>query len=373
MNDFRFVTLTAVLFAAEKHSQHVTPAAIGAFNANFRSQVEGILEGLRRAEALGIIQASRGACKFQHGPEQIVTMVEKAMAESRHTLPVCLHLDHGDARSAISCASGKFSSVMIDASDRELGENIGTTRAVVQHAHSRGVSVEGELGRLAGIEEDISNAQTTYADPTLVPYFFKATGADALAIAYGTQHGPNKQGMDKLAIHIVKQSYEGMKSWAMQDEHFLVSHGSSTVPQYLVNEINEYGGKLVPKNTKGVPMAKLREAIASGIRKINIDTDLRLGITATFRKFFVENKGIEETSEILKAIKQRLDAKPREFDPRYYLEPVDRELLRDPPTGDLEEVMTLVRAWIAGHVESLVRDFGSAGLANEVATRRTDA
>jgi len=363
MSDICLHPIAPLLSAAEKSAQAGTPAAIGAFNVNFYTQAEGILEGLRRADAAGIVQASRGACKFQEGPDKIADMLLSAMANTGHPLPVCLHLDHGDVPAAITCAGSGFSSVMIDASKHDYVENIATTRVIVEYAHSVGVTVEGEYGKLAGVEEDVAHESTTYADPTLVPHFFTASGADALAVAYGTSHGPNKgTDISKLAVHIVKASYDGMVANGLQDDHFLVGHGSSTVPKELVSEINSYGGTL--RDAVGVPMDKIKEAIQSGLRKINIDTDLRLGITATFRKYFADNKGIESTSDVLKAIKDVLDTQTDVIDPRDYLKSLDKALLREPPQGTvLEEVMGLIRERIAGHVEMLVHEFGSAGLA----------
>lgn len=363
----QFLSMVPLLKAAEESSLEGKHAAIGAFNVNFYTQAQGILEGLRRADAPGIIQASKGANKFQGGPDKIAYMVERAMENAHHELPVALHLDHGDDEKAHECVDSGYSSVMIDASKLDLVENIAATKSVVEYAHPRGVSVEGEFGKLEGVEEDVIYEMTTYADPFLVPYFFNETGADALATAYGTSHGPNKgKGLEKLAIHIVDSSYRGLTAYRQNEDHFLVSHGSSTVPQELVDEINEYGGDL--RDAAGIPMRKILEAITAGIRKVNIDTDLRLGITATFRKYFHDHPGVEEDSpEILESIKNHLDERPEAIDPRDYLKTIDVKLLRGDPAGtDLEEVMELVRERIAKHVEMLVVQFGSAGLASRV-------
>ena len=363
----QFLSMVPLLKAAEESSLEGKHAAIGAFNVNFYTQAQGILEGLRRADAPGIIQASKGANKFQGGPDKIAYMVERAMENAHHELPVALHLDHGDDQKAHECVDSGYSSVMIDASKLDLVENIAVTKSVVEYAHPRGVSVEGEFGKLEGVEEDVIYEMTTYADPFLVPYFFNETGADALATAYGTSHGPNKgKGLEKLAIHIVDSSYRGLTAYRQNEDHFLVSHGSSTVPQELVDEINEYGGDL--RDAAGIPMRKILEAITAGIRKVNIDTDLRLGITATFRKYFHDHPGVEEDSpEILESIKNHLDERPEAIDPRDYLKTIDVKLLRGDPAGtDLEEVMELVRERIAKHVEMLVVQFGSAGLASRV-------
>lgn len=367
MSDVQLLSMVPLLRAAEQSSLNGKPAAVGAFNVNFYAQAQGILEGLRRADGPGIIQASRGANKFQGGPDKIQAMVLQAMKDSGHTMPVSLHLDHGNEEQAPICIDSGFSSVMIDASVLELPENIALTQKIVDYAHPKGISVEGEYGKLAGVEEDVIHETTTYGDPFLVPYFFNETKADALAVAYGTSHGPNKgSGLEQLAVYIIDQSYTGMKAYKQNEDHFIVSHGSSTVPKELVDEINQFGGSV--KGAAGIPMHKIKEAVAAGIRKINIDTDLRLGITATFRKYFNDNPGIEETSpDVLKPIKKVLDEKLDAIDPRDYLKVIDVELLRKDPTGTvLEEVMDLVKERVAGHVEKLVHEFGSAGLAGSV-------
>ncbi|MCK5145369.1 class II fructose-bisphosphate aldolase [bacterium] len=360
-------SMTPLLKAAELSSLDGKPAAIGAFNVNFYTQALGIIEGLKKAGGPGIIQASKGANKFQGGAEHIKAMVLQAMQDCQCTIPVALHLDHGNSEAASACIENGFSSVMIDASHSPLEENIQATLEIVKKAAPKGVSVEGEYGMLAGVEEDIIHETTTYANPMLVPYFFDETGADALAIAYGTSHGPNKgQNLSGLAIHIVDQSYKGLKAYGQNEKHFLVSHGSSTVPQDLVAEINQYGGNL--KAARGVPMEKIKEAIASGMRKVNIDTDLRLGITATFRKYFIDNPGIENDSpNVLAPIKKVLDENPGTIDPRDYLKVIDIKLLRKDPAGtDLEDVMALIKPRITAHVAMLVKEFGSAGLASHI-------
>jgi len=358
--------IVPMLRAAELSSLRGRPAAIGAFNVNFYSQAEGILEGLRRADAPGILQASRGANKFQGGPDRIAQMVVAAVQNTKHARPVCLHLDHGDEPAARECIEKGFGSVMLDVSKLDYSANIEATRAIVQLAHPKGISVEAELGKLAGVEEDVKAAATTYADPYLVPNFFDKSGCDSLAIAYGTSHGPNKgAGLENLAVHIVDACYRGLTAFGLNRDRFLVSHGSSTVPQELIKEINSFGGQM--KDARGIPMDRIRAAIAAGIRKVNIDTDLRLGITATFRRYFSEHPGVEKRSQDLAGIKKVLDENPAVMDPRDYFGHIDKALLRGDPKGtDLEEPMLLVKERIAAHVEHLCREFGSADLAGEV-------
>jgi fructose-bisphosphate aldolase class II len=361
-----------MLHAAEERSLSGRPSAIGAFNVNFYSQAEGILEGLRRAGAPGILQASRGANKFQGGPDKIAQMVLAAVEKTMHPHPVCLHLDHGDEQAARECIGSGFGSVMLDVSKLEYGANVAATRAIVELAHPNGISVEAELGKLAGVEEDVKAERTTYADPFLVPNFLDKSGADSLAIAYGTSHGPNKgAGLQNLAVHIVELSYRAMTAYGQNMDRFLVSHGSSTVPPEIVNEINSFGGQI--RDARGIPMDRIQAAIKAGIRKVNIDTDLRLGITATFRRYFAERPGIERGSPELAGIRQVLDANPAVMDPRDYFGHIDRAILRGDPKGTaLEEVMGLVKERVAGHVDHLCREFGCAGLATEVTGHSLD-
>jgi len=361
-----------LMHAAEMRSLEGRPAAIGAFNVNFYSQAEGILEGLRRAGAPGILQASRGANKFQGGPDKIAQMVVAAQQNSGHSLPICLHLDHGDEAAARECLESGFGSVMLDVSKLEYGANVAATRAVVELAHPKGISVEAELGKLAGVEEDVKAERTTYADPFLVPNFLDKSGADSIAIAYGTSHGPNKgAGLQNLAVYIVDKCYKAMTAYGQNMDRFLVSHGSSTVPPDLIREINGFGGQI--KDARGIPMDRIQAAIKAGIRKVNIDTDLRLGITATFRRYFAEHPGIEKRSDELAGIKKVLDSDLAVVDPRDYFGHIDRAILRSDPKGtSLEEVMGLVKERVAGHVEHLCRAFGSAGLAPEVTGHSLD-
>jgi len=369
MSKYKLCPLAAVTKAAEKASQKGSHAAIGAFNVNFFAQAAGVLEGLRRADAPAIIQASRGANKFQGGPDKISYMVTKAMQASDHRLPVALHLDHGNVEKGEECADSGYTGIMIDASELPFPENCGLTRGMVAYAHARGVGVEGEYGRLKGVEEDVAAQKTVYADPANVLVFFQKTHADALAVAYGTSHGPNKgANIEQLKTEIVRQSYENMVKAGVNNDHYLVGHGSSTVPRALVEEINRYGGQI--KDAQGVPMHKIKEGIAYGLRKINIDTDLRLGITATIRKFFADNPAAAK-SRMLQGVKEALDKLPAAIDPREYLKFVEPfDILREPPEESgirvFADLMALIQARIAGHVEELVREFGSAGLADKV-------
>ncbi|MFP4026376.1 MAG: class II fructose-bisphosphate aldolase [Candidatus Brocadiia bacterium] len=370
MSDYELSPLVAVLGAAEESSQKGNPAAAGAFNVNFFTQAQGVLEGLRRGNAPAVIQASKGANRFQGGPDKIFYMVTKAMENSDHQLPVALHLDHGNPEKGEECADSGYTGIMIDASDEEFPVNIAITRGMVAFSHPRGVGVEGEYGQLSGVEEDVSHQETVYADPARVPEFFERTGADALAVAYGTSHGPNKgANINELKTTIVRDSYAGMVEAGLNETRFLVGHGSSTVPQDIVQEINDLGGNL--QNAQGVPLEKIKEGISFGLRKINIDTDLRLGITATSRKFFKDNPAAGQTKALAGA-KKVLDEQLDVIDPRTYLGEVEPfDILREPPeesgVQEFIDLMALIKERIAQHVEFLVNEFGSAGIADMVA------
>ncbi|MFH1709141.1 MAG: class II fructose-bisphosphate aldolase [Planctomycetota bacterium] len=376
----KFVNLSVVCGAAEKRSKAGKPAGIGAFNINFYSQAVGVLKGLKKANAPAIIQASKGANEFQGGPDKIAAMLKLAMQNTGHNLPICLHLDHGDEKQAQVCTDSGFSSVMIDASKLDFEDNCRVTKSIVTYARPKGVSVEGEYGKLEGVEEDVAHEKTTYADPSRVVEFFQKTDAEALAVAYGTAHGANKgKNIGAVKTEIVKASYDAMKKAGQTDKHFLVGHGSSTVPQDLVKEINSYGGAL--KDSAGVPMPKIKEGIAFGLRKVNIDTDLRLSITATMRKYLSSNPAMVQkypetlgriakafSGEIQMIAKGKVEDPKKVIDPRGYFGIIDIAVLRVAPTPEsgLVEVMALIENRIADHVAMLVTEFGCAGLASEM-------
>ncbi len=268
--------------------------AIGGFNVNNMEILQGIVDAANEVKSPLILQVSAGARKYARH-EYLVKLVEAAVATT--DIPIVLHLDHGeDFEICKSCIDGGFSSVMIDASGRPFADNIAETKKVVDYAHAKGVSVEAELGTLAGVEDavNVSAEDATYTNPAQVKEFVEKTGVDSLAIAIGTSHGAYKfQGEAKLdfdRLEKIKGLVPGFP---------IVLHGASSVPQELVEQCNKFGGEL--PGAKGVPEEMLRQAAASAVCKINIDTDLRLAMTATIRKIFTE--------------------KPKEFDPRKYLGP----------------------------------------------------
>ncbi len=378
-------SMVPLLQAAEQKSLQTSfGSAIGAYNVNFYAQAAGILRGLNETDAPGIIQASSGANKFQGGPSYIRDIVMLAMADRGVKVPVALHLDHGTEEAAQKCVDDGFSSVMIDASSNPFETNIDITKRVVEYAHSKGVSVEGEYGLLAGVEEEVQHAKSVYADPKRVAAFFVMTGADALAAAYGTSHGPNKGKTDALSLQTVNGSYRAMVGSGLNLNHFLVSHGSSSVPFSFVAVINLYGGAL--KDTSGVPEYMVVRAIQLGMRKVNIDTDLRLAMTGEARKWLYENPEAHNGSELVAMIKGALDGTivaydksgkvvPAEgiTDPRSWLDSIakkDPAILRKnyEETGDEQfiELMGIVETTVAKHVAHLNKVFGSAGLAERV-------
>jgi fructose-bisphosphate aldolase class II len=269
--------------------------AIGAFNVNNMEIVQGITEAAAELKSPVILQASAGARKYANSI-YLVKLVEAAV-ELHPEIPMVLHLDHGaDFQTCKDCIDSGFTSVMIDYSGHPFEENIEVSRQVAEYAHERGVVVEAELGTLAGIEDAVSveAEKAMFTDPDQVEEFVKRTGVDSLAIAIGTSHGAYKfkPGTDpKLRLDILAEVARRLPGFP------IVLHGSSSVPQEYVKIINEHGGAL--KDAIGVPEYQLREAARGAVCKINIDSDLRLGLTAGIRKHFVEH--------------------PDHFDPRQYL------------------------------------------------------
>ena len=288
--------------------------AIGAFNVNNMEIIQGIMEAGTEEKAPLILQVSAGARKYA-GQNYIVKLIEAGLLEA--DLPVVLHLDHGaDFDICKACVDGGFTSVMIDGSHHSFEDNIAVTKRVVEYAHAHGVWVEAELGRLAGVEEDVSSEHSIYTDPDQAVEFVERSGCDSLAIAIGTSHGAykfkpeqctrNEQGIlvpPPLRFDVLKEVSKRLPGFP------IVLHGSSSVPQEYVKMINEHGGKM--PNAIGVPEDQLREAAKLSVCKINIDSDLRLAMTGTVRAF--------------------LDEHPDKFDPREYLKPARaniKELVR---------------------------------------------
>ncbi|ETA79743.1 class II fructose-1,6-bisphosphate aldolase [Youngiibacter fragilis] len=268
--------------------------AIGAFNVNNMEIIQGIVDAAKQEKSAIILQVSAGARKYAN-PIYLRKLVEAAIEDSG--LDIVLHLDHGDsAEMCKKCVDDGFTSVMIDASHHSFEENIRITKEVVEYAHSKGVVVEAELGRLAGVEDavNVSKEDASYTDPEQAVEFVKRTGIDSLAIAIGTSHGAYKfKGEPKLDFERLEVISNLLPNFP------LVLHGASTVLPEFVELCNKYGGNI--PGAQGVPEHMLRQASKLGVCKINIDTDLRLAMTAAIRRHLVEN--------------------PSDFDPRKYLGP----------------------------------------------------
>lgn len=284
--------------------------AVGAFNVNNMEIVQGIMRAAAEEKSPVILQVSAGARKYA-GQVYIMKLVEAALQEDP-SVPVVVHLDHGPSfEMCRDCIDGGFTSVMIDGSHLPYEENIALTRKVVDYAHPRGVWVEAELGKLAGVEEHVTSAEHVYTDPDEAVDFVNRTGCDSLAVAIGTSHGAYKfKGDAKLDFARLEAISERLPGYP------LVLHGASSVPQEFVELCNKYGGKV--GGARGVPEEMLRKAAGMGVCKINVDTDIRLALTATIRQFFVEH--------------------PEQFDPRSYLAPA-REAVKAMVAHKIRNVM----------------------------------
>lgn len=287
--------------------------AIGAFNVNNMEIIQGITEAAKEEQAPLILQVSSGARKYANHT-YLMKLIEAAIIET--DLPICVHLDHGDTFELCkSCIDGGFTSVMIDGSHLSFEENIALTKRVVEYAHDHGVVVEGELGRLAGVEDEIkvSHEDSSYTDPEQVQEFVNSTGVDSLAIAIGTSHGAYKfkpGTQPRLRFDILEEVERRLPGFP------IVLHGASSVVPEFVKMINENGGAM--PDAIGVPEYMLRRAASMAVCKINIDSDLRLTMTGTIRKYLAEN--------------------PSHFDPRQYLKPA-RQAIKEMVRHKLIDVL----------------------------------
>ena len=298
--------------------------AIGAFNVNNMEIVQGITEACQEEHAPVILQVSKGARAYANH-NYLVKLVEAAVI-CCPDIPIVLHLDHGpDFETCKACIDGGFTSVMIDASSKPFAENIEITKKVVEYAHDHGVVVEAELGTLAGIEDEVKVAahEASYTRPEEVEEFVSKTGCDSLAIAIGTSHGANKFKPEQctrnekgilvpppLRFDVLEEVSKRLPGFP------IVLHGSSSVPREFVDKINKFGGKM--PDAIGIPEEELRHAAQLSVCKINIDSDIRLAITASIREHFDEH--------------------PDHFDPRQYLKPA-RQAVKDMVTHKLINVL----------------------------------
>ncbi|NCD09950.1 MAG: class II fructose-1,6-bisphosphate aldolase [Negativicutes bacterium] len=285
--------------------------AVGAFNVNNMEIIQGIVDAAKAEQSPLILQVSAGARKYAKHI-YLMKLVEAAVEDTG--LPICLHLDHGeDFEICKACVDGGFTSVMIDGSKHSFEDNIELTKRVVDYAHNKGVVVEAELGKLAGVEDavKVSAKDATYTDPNQAVEFVQRTGVDSLAIAIGTSHGAYKfKGKPELDFARLE------KITSLLPDFPLVLHGASTVLPEFVSLCNEYGGKI--EGAQGVPEDMLLQAGKFGVCKINIDTDLRLAMTASIRKYLANNPG--------------------DFDPRQYLKPA-RQAIQDMVSHKIRNVL----------------------------------
>ncbi len=284
--------------------------AVGAFNVNNMEIVQGIMRAASEEKSPVILQVSAGARKYA-GQTYIMKLVEAALIDDP-SVPVVVHLDHGPSfEMCKDCIDGGFTSVMIDGSHLPYEENIALTRQVVDYAHPKGVWVEAELGKLAGVEEHVSSAEHVYTDPDEAVDFVRRTGCDSLAVAIGSSHGAYKfKGEAKLDFARLEAISAKLPGYP------LVLHGASSVPQEFVELCNKYGGQV--GGARGVPEDMLRKAAGMGVCKINVDTDIRLALTASIRQFLAEH--------------------PEQFDPRSYLTPA-REAVKNMVAHKIRNVM----------------------------------
>ncbi len=347
--------------------------AQGAFNVNAVAQAKATIAVHELFRSPAILQGADLANGFMGGRKDFMnaTLEDKIIGAKNigaavrkyaenSPIPVALNLDHGhDFESVKAAIDGGYTSVMIDGSSLPFDQNIELTREVVKYAHERGVTVEGELGVLAGVEDNVFSETSTYTNPMDAVEFFKKTKVDCLAISYGTMHGANKGKDAKLR----KEIAIAIKECLMHEHIFgvLVSHGSSTVPQYIVDEINTLGGNIV--NAYGIALDQLKSVIPCGIGKINVDTDLRLAVTRNVRELFVNNPELQKRP-VLCEIYDILAAKKEVFDPRAFITPImDTVMYGTNENVDVALITDCIEKGVQEVVGTLIVEFGSVGRA----------
>lgn len=356
-------TITPLLKNAQKNGY-----ALGAYNIYTLGQIQALIDVHQMYRSPLIIQVADPSNGFFGGntdfmnstTEDRLVGAKRVAAAFRElaekaTIPVCLHLDHGKSFEAVQNAiEAGFTSVMIDGSHLPYEDNKALTKKVVDYAHSKGVSVEAELGVLSGVEDDVISETTSYTNPLQAYDFAKETGIDCLAISYGTSHGSNKGKDIKLRGEIVSAISE---IFFFNDLSCpLVSHGSSNVPGYIVDGIIELGGNL--QNTGGVPIAEITKVIPCGITKVNLDTDIRLAITKNFLTYFKNNEAVGR----LKGIKDYLQDKPTVFDPRVFLGALTEDVITPiEETEDARIAKQLIQAGVFEIAARMITYLGSSG------------
>lgn len=362
------VPLRPILDATDKYDY-----AQGAFNVNACAQAEAVVRIHEIFRSPAILQGAdlangfMGGCTDflnatledkRKGAKNIADAVIKAAKDS--PIPVALHLDHGrDFESVKAAIAGGYTSVMIDGSSLPLKDNIELTREVVKYAHERGVTVEGELGVLAGVEDHVFSSSSTYTNPLDALKFFKETKCDALAISYGTMHGANKGRNAVLRKEIAIAVKELLLHEGIQG--VLVSHGSSTVPGYIVEEINSLGGDI--KDAYGISLSQLKEVAHCGIGKINVDTDIRLAVTRNVREFFLKFPEMKTDAHVGK-VWTLMDANPKAFDPRVFLPGImDTVMYGTIPSESVSRLVEVIKKGVMEVVGTLIVEFNQVGKA----------
>lgn len=347
-----------------------------AFNMNSFSQIAAAVQIHELLESACILQGAEasnafmgGEVDFMHGSieskkkgaENMGNIVRDFGQES--PIPIALHLDHGRSLEMVkACIEGGYTSVMIDGSSLPYEENVELTREVVRYAHPLGVTVEGELGVLAGVEDHVFSASSTYTNPLQAVDFFKKTRVDALAISYGTMHGANKGRDAKIRREIAVATKECMRHEGI--DGFLVSHGSSTVPQEFVRQINELGGRM--ENAYGIDVDQLVDVSRCGINKINVDTDLRMASSRNVLELFKDYPELRE-SESVACVYRELTASPANVDPRNYVSGImDAILYGELADEDVELVDDCLYRGTISAIAPLLVQFGSYRNASEV-------
>lgn len=350
--------------------------AQGAFNVNAVCQAKAVIEAHEQFRSPAILQGADLANAFMGGRTDFINgTVQDKIAGAKNiaaavrrfgeksAIPIALHLDHGrDFESVKAAIDGGYTSVMIDGSSLPLEQNMELTREVVKYAHSLGVTVEGELGVLAGAEDDVRAERSTYTNPLRAVEFIRRTRVDALAISYGTMHGACKGKNVKLRREIAVAVRECLLHEGL--EAYLVSHGSSTVPQYIVDEINALGGNI--RDARGIALSELKAAISCGIGKINVDTDIRLAVTRNLRELFAQKPALRASASI-GGVYALLEEKKEQFDPRAFLPPLMETVMHGAiPDEDVRAVCDCIERGVREIVGVLIVEFGSAGRAPAV-------
>ena len=365
------VPMRCILEAADRNGY-----GQAAFNMNSYNQIAAAVQIHELLDSACILQGAEASNAFMGGEKDFMhgsleskkkgarnlgEIVRKFGGESK--IPIALHLDHGKSLESVkACIEGGYTSVMIDGSSLPYEENVELTREVVKYAHPLGVTVEGELGVLAGVEDHVFSETSTYTNPMQAIDFFKKTGVDALAISYGTMHGANKGKNAKIRREIAIATKECMRH--EQIDGFLVSHGSSTVPQAFVSRINALGGKM--ENAYGIDVSQLVDVSRCGINKINVDTDLRMAATGNVLQLFQDHPELQK-SETVGEVYRDLIGNPSNIDPRNYVGSIlDAILYGKIEDEDVRKVDDCLYRGTISAIAPLIVQFGSYRKASEV-------